>query len=80
MSGVGGRKINSYNGVLVANSHDDPTWNWKLAHLSESDIGLLQSIVSRGFQNEVRNLIWKYIIENWKTHTVEGNSQVQRMV
>lgn len=51
--------------MLVANSHANPIWNWELVHLSDSGIGLLQSIVFRGFQNEVRNLTWKYIMENW---------------
>lgn len=67
MSGVGGRKINSEGGALVANSHDNPIWNWELVHLSESSRGLLQSIVFGGFQNEVGNCTWKYIMENWKT-------------
>lgn len=58
--------------ALVANSHDNPIWSWGLVHLSESSIGLLQSIVFRGFQNEVRNVTRKYIMETWKTPLGQG--------
>lgn len=63
-------------GALVANSHDNPIWSWVLVHLSESSIGLLQSMVFRGFKNEVRNMTGKYIMETWKTPHGKGNSQV----
>lgn len=51
-------------------------WNWKLVHVSESIATLLPSTVCSVFQNEVRKLTWKHIIQNQKNHVFESNSQV----